>query len=96
MGALRRGAEEFAKVSEARAALELRVSQLEGALQLLSARGEQVARDTGDAVKHMVESKETAILGQLQGAVDALGTQMKGVQAELEHRGAELRLLAEG
>ena len=27
----------------------------------------------------MVESKETAILGQLQGAVDALGTQMKGV-----------------
>lgn len=43
VSALRRGAEEFAKVSDARARLELRVSQLEGSLQLLSVRGEQVA-----------------------------------------------------
>ncbi|KAJ1491053.1 hypothetical protein T484DRAFT_1883462 [Baffinella frigidus] len=95
VSALRRGAEEFAKVSDARARLELRVSQLEGSLQLLSVRGEQVARDTGDAVKNLVETKETSILGQLQGAVNGLTLQMQGVQLELEQRGAELRMLTE-
>ena len=70
--------------------MEVRVHELEAALRQLTVKGEQVVRDTGDAMKSMVENSSASILSQLQYNVSALTTQMKAVEQELLQRGSDI------
>jgi hypothetical protein len=72
------------------ARMEMRIYELEAALRTLSAKGEQVVRDTGDAMRSMVQNSSAAVLQQLQLNVNALSTQMKVVEQELLLRGSEI------
>ena len=72
------------------ARMEVRVHELEAALRSLSAKGEQVVRDTGDAMKSMVENSSASVLSQLQYNVNALSTQMKALEQELVQRGSDI------
>ena len=65
------------------ARMEMRIYELEAALRTLSAKGEQVVRDTGDAMKSMVQNSSAAVLQQLQLNVNALSTQAQILKSPL-------------
>lgn len=77
VGVEAREVEGFQSMSEHRARLEFRVQELEGAIVAVSNRGEQVAKDTGDAVRTFVDVKNSELLDQLQKAVMHLTAQVR-------------------
>jgi len=87
---LRQQAQEHEARQMQTAHMEVRVHELEAALRELTVKGEQVVRDTGDAMKSMVESSNASMLSQLQYNVNVLTTQMKAVEQELLQRGSDI------
>lgn len=87
--------EGFQSMSEHRARLEFRVQELEAALVAVSTRGEQMAKDTGDAFKTFVDAKNGEVVGQLQKAVTSLSTQLLQLQQEVTQRGMDLQEMAQ-
>jgi len=87
---LRQQSQEYEARQMDGARMEVRVNELEAALRALSVKGEQVVRDTGNAMKNMVENSSASILSQLQFNVNALSTQMKAVEHELLQRGTAI------
>jgi hypothetical protein len=87
---LRQQAQEHETRQIESARMEVRVHELEAALRALSARGEQVVRDTGDAMKNLVLHSTTSVLTQLQHNVNALSTQMLAVEQQLNLRSSDI------
>jgi hypothetical protein len=87
---LRQQAQEHETRQIESARMEVRVHELEAALRALSARGEQVVRDTGDAMKNLVLHSTTSVLTQLQHNVNALSTQMLAVEQQLNLRSSDM------